>query len=94
MTTAAVVVQDGRDLPTVGNRSGCGLDTRMRQRMKIVPSAAVPGQPQKYGWRFAVSQLAYDSATYGWPVWALYRAMLKDIHDSSLEVKLRGRWAL
>ncbi|MGC2214083.1 MAG: hypothetical protein WA419_06385 [Silvibacterium sp.] len=41
-----------------------------------------------------MSSLAYDSATYGWSVRPLYGAMLKDIHDSSLEIELGGRWAL
>jgi hypothetical protein len=45
-------------------------------------------------WHSTASWLAYDSATYGWPVWLLHRAVLKYFSDGSLKVMLRGRGAL
>jgi hypothetical protein len=42
----------------------------------------------------AASWLAYDSAAYGWSVWRLHRAVLKNVNEGSLEIVLRGTWSL
>ena len=39
---------------------------------------------------YATSWLAYDSAAYGWSVWLLHGAVLKNVDDCSLKVALRG----
>jgi hypothetical protein len=37
-----------------------------------------------------MSWLAYDSTAYGWSIWLLYGAVLKNVGDGPFEVVLRG----
>jgi hypothetical protein len=49
-----------------------------------------PGGSLEVDLQAAMSWLAYDSTAYGWSIWLLYGAVLKNVDDGPFEVVLRG----